>query len=128
MINRNNKFIELLVKYFSVGVINTLIHWLVFVFLIHFLNFQQASCNFFAFSFAVTFSFFANARFTFRKKATRKRYISFVIFMGIISYFIGFIADRFNYDPIFTLIIFSAISFVLGFLYSKFVVFKDIEC
>jgi hypothetical protein len=65
-----------------------------------------------------------NAKFTFNKTATGLRYILFTIFMGILSYTTGLIADKLNLHPIITLISFSSLSLILGYLYSKWVVFK----
>lgn len=119
--------IQLFARYFSVGVINTLLHWVVFAALVYLASTTQATANLIAFIVAVTFSFFANAKFTFKKKATCGRYVAFVGFMGVLSYLTGFIADKVNAAPIITMVAFSAISLVLGFLYSKLFVFKGME-
>lgn len=112
------------IKYFSVGILNTLIHWVVFFLLIEITPSNQSLANLVAFAIAVSFSFVMNAKYTFKKKATGLRYFLFIIFMGSLSYMIGLIADIFNVYPIITLFIFSAISLVLGYLYSKWIVFK----
>lgn len=114
-------------KYFSIGIINTLIHWVVFAIIISITHIPQAYANLMAFLVSVSFSFFINAKFTFKKKATDCRYIAFIGFMGMMSYLIGCLSDKLNIHPIFTLITFSSVSLILGFLYSKFVVFKGIE-
>ncbi|PAV05788.1 translocase [Arsenophonus sp. ENCA] len=114
-------------KYFSIGIINTLIHWIIFANIIYITNTPQSYANLIAFIAAITFSFFSNAKFTFKKKATSGRYLAFLVFMGILSYLTGFVADKINAAPIITLVAFSAISLILGFLYSKFIVFKGIE-
>ncbi|EBU6655699.1 translocase, partial [Salmonella enterica subsp. enterica serovar Typhimurium] len=59
--------IQLFARYFSVGVINTLLHWVVFAALVYLASTTQATANLIAFIVAVTFSFFANAKFTFKK-------------------------------------------------------------
>ncbi|QNP20366.1 GtrA family protein [Providencia rettgeri] len=117
--------IKLFTKYFSVGILNTLIHWSIFGLLTVFLSTSQAIANLIGFIAAVSFSFFANAKFTFKAKATATRYISFTLFMGLLSYLTGYAADQLRLSPIATLIIFSSISLVLGFLYSKIFVFRD---
>ncbi|MDE9543718.1 GtrA family protein [Xenorhabdus bovienii] len=119
--------IKLFTKYVSIGVINTLIHWLLFAVLMSLFSATQAISNLVGFCAAVTFSFYANAKFTFQKKATGGRYIAFVSFMGLLSYLTGHLSDVMNIQPIATLIAFSAISLVLGFVYSKFFVFKGKE-
>ncbi|HCR6655069.1 TPA: GtrA family protein, partial [Shigella flexneri] len=43
----------------------------------------------------------------------------------ILSAIVGWAADKCSLPPIVTLITFSAISLVCGFVYSKFIVFRD---
>ncbi|MBN4863487.1 MULTISPECIES: GtrA family protein [Providencia] len=117
--------IKLFAKYFSIGIINTAIHWSVFGALTIIFSTTQATANLLGFITAVSFSFFANAKFTFKAKATTARYLSFTLFMGLLSYLTGYIADQLRFPPIATLIIFSSISLVLGFLYSKIFVFRN---
>ena len=117
--------LKLFAKYFSVGVVNTLIHWVIFAGLVYLLSMSQAVSNLIAFCAAVTFSFFANARFTFKAKATSSRYLIFVCFMGALSLITGWAADKLALPPLFTLVTFSAISLVCGFLYSNFIVFRS---
>lgn len=85
----------------------------------------QALANFAGFVVAVSFSFFANARYTFKSSTTTMRYMLYVGFMGTLSAAIGWCADKSGLAPIITLIVFSAISLVCGFIYSKFIVFRD---
>lgn len=86
---------------------------------------NQALANFAGFVVAVSFSFFANAKFTFKASTTTMRYLLYVGFMGTLSVVVGWAADRCALPPMVTLITFSAISLVCGFVYSKFIVFRD---
>lgn len=106
---------------------NTLIHWCVFFVLHHGLGWEQAWSNLAAFMLAVTFSFFANAMYTFEAKATSLRYWLFVVFMGLVSLAIGAGADALNLPSLLTLVVFSALSLVIGFCYSRWVVFRRVE-
>ncbi|PSS49951.1 translocase [Enterobacter sp. FS01] len=117
--------LKLFAKYTSIGVINTIIHWVVFAVCIYIFHTNQALANFAGFVVAVSFSFFANARFTFEAKTTPLRYMLYVGFMGTLSAAVGWTADKCGMAPIITLIAFSAISLVCGFIYSKFIVFRD---
>ncbi|AKZ85411.1 TPA: GtrA family protein [Enterobacter hormaechei subsp. steigerwaltii] len=117
--------LKLFSRYISVGVINTAMHWVCFGALLHFFEATQAVANVSAFFIAVTFSFFANARWTFKSQATSGRYIAFVAFMGIMAGMTGYIADAIGASPILTLLAFSGFSLVAGFIYSKFIVFRD---
>jgi len=112
-------------RYLSVGVINTLLHWATFLLLNIGIGLTQSWSNLLAFAVAVTFSFFANARFTFQAEATPLRYFLFTGAMGLLSYLVGAMADALALVPIITLVVFSALSLVLGFVYSQWVVFKE---
>jgi len=123
VIYRYFDMLKLFAKYLSVGVVNTLLHWLVFA--AFFMRGATQTCsNLAAFCVAVTFSFFANARWTFNAKATTIRYIMFVVFMGIMASVVGWIGDKTNSKPIITLLTFSIISLVCGFIYTKFIIFR----
>lgn len=118
---------KLFYRYAGVGVINTAIHWLTFAFLFSGLHASQALANLGAFCFAVTFSFFANAKWTFSSEATTLRYMLYVFFMGAIASAVGWAADKCTLNPLITLIVFSAISLVCGFIYSKCIVFREVK-
>lgn len=116
--------LKLFSRYVSVGVFNTALHWACFGALLHFFGANQTLSNFAAFCIAVTFSFFVNAKWTFKAQATSRRYIAFVVFMGAIAGFTGYVADAIGTPPFITLIVFSSFSLIAGFLYSKFIVFR----
>ncbi|HGC3514883.1 TPA: bactoprenol glucosyl transferase, partial [Escherichia coli] len=99
--------------------------WVVFGVCIYAAHTNQALANFAGFVVAVSFSFFANAKFTFKASTTTMRYMLYVGFMGALSATVGWTADRCSLPPIVTLVTFSAISLVCGFVYSKFIVFRD---
>jgi len=101
-----------------------MIHWIVFTAL-YMSGQSQSISNFSAFCVAVTFSFFANAKWTFNAEATTIRYLLYLFFMGGMASAVGIYADRTKTNPLVTLVAFSVISLACGFLYSKFVVFKD---
>ena len=118
------KMIRLFTRYASIGVINTLIHWIIFGVLYHF-GFQQSVSNFIAFCVAVTFSFFANAKWTFNAQATTAKYLLYTVFMGAMALAVGWGADNAHLNPIITLILFSAVSLFCGFAYPKLFVFRE---
>lgn len=115
--------VKIFARYMSVGVINTFIHWVIFA-MLYATGQSQSFSNFVAFCCAVTFSFFANAKWTFSAEATTVRYLLYIIFMGAMAAIVGLCADRTRISPLITLVIFSAISLICGFFYSKYVVFK----
>jgi putative flippase GtrA len=119
--------LKLFSRYVSVGVPNTALHWVCFGVLFSLIELNQAISNLVAFCVAVTFSFFVNARWTFKSKATAGRYMAFVVFMGAMAALTGFIADGLHAPALLTLIVFSGFSLVAGFIYSRFIVFKEVK-
>ena len=119
--------LNLITRYASVGLLNTFIHWVVFTLLVFSLKSSQALANLIAFLVAVTFSFFANSKWTFRSSATPFRYFIFVAFMGFIALLTGYIADIMHLPTLIILIFFSFVSLLIGFVFSKFIVFRDIK-
>ena len=111
------------VRYTLVGVVNTGIHWLVFAFLL-WLSGSQAWSNAAGFLTAVTFSFFVNARLTFEKSPTLRRYLLYTAFMALMSYLFGMVSDSYALHPLITLVSFSAFSLVAGFLFADKIVFR----
>ena len=116
---------EIFKKYLTVGVINTAIHWIVFLATFYLIKAPQSTSNFTAFLIAVSFSYMMNAKYTFKKKKEFKKYLMYISFMGLLSYLTGYIADKLNMPSLLTLIIFSLISLVVGFIYSKKIIFKE---
>lgn len=112
-------------RYIGVGVVNTLIHWGVFAVVFYIFDAHMALSNLLGFGCAVTFSFFANARFTFRADATAIRYCLYVAFMGALSIAFGFLSEFWALPPIVMLVVFSAVSLVCGFIYANFIVFTQ---
>ncbi len=53
--------------------------------------------------------------------------MAFVVFMGAMAALTGFIADGLHAPALLTLIVFSGFSLVAGFIYSRFIVFKEVK-
>ncbi len=109
--------------YFIIGLFNTAIHWSVFSIMYAQLEIQSYS-NFSGFLFAATFSFLVNSRYNFKSKIKKRKYITFIVGMGLISYSLGYISDIINIIPILTLISSSFLSLILGFIFSKYIIFR----
>ncbi|MBW9244080.1 GtrA family protein [Pseudomonas paracarnis] len=116
--------IKLFSRYLSVGVLNTAVHWAVFFSVYYMFGLSQSISNLCAFCVAVTFSFVMNAKFTFKQKATSRKYAAYVAFMGVLSVLVGSVSDALHAAPIITILFFSAVSLGVGFLYSRYVVFR----
>ncbi|MDU6409900.1 MAG: GtrA family protein [Yersiniaceae bacterium] len=112
-------------RYLTVGVVNTLIHWAVFLMLVYSMGANQTFSNLMAFCVATTFGFFANAKWTFNQAHSLYRYFIYVTFLGLMAVLFGRAADVLSMPPLITTLTFSLFSLVIGFLYSNFIVFKE---
>lgn len=110
--------------YALVGLANTLIHWQVFFVLRVAFGFNQAMSNFVAFCVAASFSFYVNALYTFEAKTSVFGYVLFLCVMGALSFLVGYLGDRWHIHGLLTVAVFSLLSLVIGFLLSRFVVFR----
>ncbi len=111
------------IRYFLVGIINTAAHWGVFYVVYHFYALQSVA-NIVGFAVAVSTSYVLNSLFTFKQSFAGKKFFFFTTFMGVTALTTGFVADTFSIHPLATLIFSSGFSLVVGFLFSKFVVFR----
>ncbi|MGE8150769.1 GtrA family protein [Pseudomonas vancouverensis] len=112
-------------SYTVIGVANTLIHWQVFFLLSVAAGLRQAFSNLLAFCVAASFSFYMNALFTFTGKASVGGYLLFLLGMGTLSLVVGHVGDVWRLHGLLTVALFSALSLVIGFLYSRYVVFRE---
>jgi putative flippase GtrA len=111
-------------SYSLVGLANTLIHWQIFFVLRVAFGLDQSTSNFIAFCVAASFSFYANALYTFEAKLSVPGYVLFLCVMGALSFIVGHLGDRWHLHGLLTVATFSLLSLVLGFLFSRFVVFR----
>ncbi|WP_367882957.1 GtrA family protein [Parasutterella excrementihominis] len=107
--------------YCFIGIINTGIHFFVFIFAANY--FSQTISNCLAFSFAVVFSFFCNSIFTFKKEPSKKRFIKMYLSMLLVSAGFGYIGDFFNLYPLITILIYFVLNPIIGFVVTKYFVF-----
>ena len=116
---------EGLSSYTVIGVANTLIHWQIFFLLSVAAGWRQAVSNLAAFCVAASFSFYMNALYTFDGKLSVGGYLLFMAAMGALSYGVGYLGDLWRLHGLLTVALFSALSLALGFLFSKYVVFRE---
>ncbi len=109
--------------YTLIGVFNTGIHWLVFA-LLYWFEFSQAGSNLAGFLAASLFSFIVNSKITFKTELHLGSYLVFMLGMAAISLAVGYMGDVLALHPLITLVLFSFISLVVGFVWSKFIVFR----
>ncbi|WP_159564752.1 GtrA family protein [Budvicia diplopodorum] len=112
-------------RYVCTGGLNTVIHWFFFFLLTICFSFGQGIANIFAFLVAVTFSYLVNAKWTFRATTSWRKYVIYTLFMAFIAGLVGWGGQMLNLHPVLTLCLFSCISLVCGFIYSRFIVFRD---
>lgn len=111
-------------RYVSVGVVNTALHWLIFLVLHKSAGWPQSWSNLGAFCAAASFSYCANALYTFKATMSGVRYALFVSFMGALSLGVGHLADVVGLPALVTLIGFSAISLLVGFVFSSLFIYR----
>ena len=112
-------------SYTVIGGASTLIHWQLFYVFRSTLDLSQVASNFLAFCVAASFSFYVNATCTFAMSASLARYLMFIACMGALSLGVGWLADRWEVPGIVTVLVFSVVSLVCGFLLSRWVVFRE---
>ncbi|QIC66181.1 GtrA family protein [Acinetobacter schindleri] len=83
-----------------------------------FLN--QALSNFIGFIVSIVIGYFLNSIWTFNKKINLKKFFLFFFKMGCISILIGWLGDIWNFPNLFTLILSTFSSLIIGFFFSKF--------
>lgn len=111
-------------RYGLIGVLNTAVHWSVFALLLLFGS-TQTFANGIGFFVAATVSYRFNAKFTFQQSMHHKSYIWFMLGMGGMSVAVGYLGDWLQWPGLVTLVVFSAISLVLGFIFSNYWVFNN---
>ncbi|WPN99398.1 GtrA family protein [Pseudomonas sp. MUP55] len=112
-------------RYTVIGAANTVIHWQLFFVLRAAFELSQALSNLLAFCAAASFSFYMNALFTFAMPASFGRYLLFMGCMGGLSLGVGALGDYLRMPGIITVVVFSLVSLVCGFLLSRWVVFAE---
>lgn len=114
------------IKYIFVGVLNTVVHWVVFYGL-YILNVKQYLGNFIGFCCAVIFSYIINAKYNFQSKQSLRGFSLFFCLMGGLNLGVGGLADNLNLLPFYTLVISSGLSLFFGYILSRYFVFKVIK-
>ncbi|WP_411512072.1 GtrA family protein [Escherichia coli] len=117
--------LKLFAKCSIVGPPNSLIHWVVFGVCIYGLSTSQALANFAGFVVAVSFSFYANARFTFKASTSTLRYMLFVAFAECPGVTVGWAADRCGLPPIIAVMTASTPGAFCATSVSRFIVFRE---
>ncbi|WP_296261860.1 MULTISPECIES: GtrA family protein [unclassified Pseudomonas] len=111
-------------RYCLVGLINTGFHAAVFLSFHSLWGVSQTISNLAGFLAAVSLSFCLNARFTFQSYRSWRRYWIYCAFMGLVSLCVGAAGDALAWAPIATLLVFTAVSLVLGYTFASRVVFR----
>lgn len=117
------RFSEFL-RYGVVGIANTAVHAVVFFSLVTFFTLSQAWGNSIAFVVAITVSFFLNAHFTFRQRPTVSKFVRMTAVMALLSYASGRVGDVLSLNPVVTFLLWCAVSYVAGFLLTRYFVFR----
>lgn len=116
--------IKLFIKYVSIGVLNTALHWAIFALCVYGFQTSQALANVAGFAVAVSFSFSLTPGLPLSQRINRTLF-AVRRFYGRAERRRGMDRRQVCYASHFTLIVFSAISLICGFLYSRFIVFRN---
>ena len=111
------------VVYGVIGVINTAVHFAVFWCAVT-SGASQAVGNALGFTVAVSVSFLLNARFTFRRTPTWRRFLRMYSSMLLVSWGFGWLGDAFELPPWVTFVVYCGINPVIGFVVTKYFVFR----
>lgn len=111
-------------RYLLVGICNTVIHWTVFLVLCLGWLAPQSLSNVAGFLVAASFSFYANALYTFSARLSWSGYLLFMSFMGALSFIVGHISDGQNAPLLATLIVSSALGLSLGYCCFRYLIFR----
>lgn len=115
------------ISYSVIGLLNTCIHALIFLSAHPFIGQPQSIRNLVAFGVATSFSFCMNSKFTFKAPRSSFRYCLFMSFMAALSFGTGQLADHFSWPAWLTLVLFTLLSLVCGFLFSNYIVFRNLH-
>lgn len=106
-----------------IGVINTIIHLSVFSFVLNYVS-TQALSNAIGFLFGLVFSFFMNAKFTFRQKTNLTKFLKMGAVSGALSVFFGALGDMNQWNPFITFLLYVCFNPLISFISVKFLVFS----
>lgn len=112
------------VVYCIIGIFNTIIHGVTFYISFSILDIQSIS-NLMGFIVAVSFSYLANATFNFKKEASVSSFLKMTFSLGLLAFLLGIMSDYCTISPIFTFLGTVVLSTVIGFILTKFYVFKE---
>ena len=113
--------------YCLIGLLNTAIHFFSFLFVLKIIEYQTIS-NFIGFCFGLCFSFFMNARFTFKEKTDVRKFFKMLITSGGLALLFGFMGDSFQFSPFLTFCIYIILNPIFGFIITKYYVFSSNNC
>ncbi|MFK7699591.1 GtrA family protein [Pseudomonas caspiana] len=111
-------------RYVLVGISNTVIHWTVFFALCLGWHAPQSLGNVAGFVAAASFSFYANALYTFSARLSWSGYLLFMSLMGALSFIVGHISDRQQTPLLVTVVVSSGLSLGLGYCCSRYLIFR----
>ncbi len=126
MIFNKGMFIRLreLLFFASVGVVNSIVHILIFYVLIYRCHLSQSIANLVAFMVSVSCGYLLNSKVTFKKNLLWKRYFFYLFFLGSNAYLFGYIGEMVHLQSWTMVGLFALFSFVISYFWAKFWVFK----
>ena len=111
------------VSYCAIGVLNTAVHYGVFLGLLALVPLQTIA-NTAGFVCGLVVSFFLNSRFTFKKPVSFVRFLKLGLASGVVALVFGLLGDLLALHPTLTFLSYVFVNPVIGFLLAKHFVFK----
>lgn len=124
-----NKSIERFMKFGIVGVLNTLINWIIFV-VLNFLGVYYILANVIAYCIATANSYIFNSKWVFKyngknKKETTIKFVVLNLFgLGLNTIILYFLVDILAFNKLFSLIIATGVVMVVNYTVNKLWVFN----
>lgn len=112
------------IRYNLIGILNTLIHWLMYLTLTLYLYLESIYANFISFFISSTFSYILNSKINYKVAVKKSSYLKFIIIIGFLSIIISGIFSYLNISNIFMLIFYTFTNVFLGYFFTKKMVFK----
>lgn len=117
-------------KYIGIGIINTVISFLIILLFFKFFGFKYGIAYFMGYAIALINSFFMNKRYTFQSNGHWKKEFKFFILVFIIAYsishvFLYLMVEWLNIEVVISIIVSMMIYTFVGYFLNKKIVFSE---
>lgn len=111
-------------KYNLIGILNTLMHWSIYLILTLHFNYHSEYSNFISFLISASLSYILNSKMNYKTKINKRSYFKFMLIIGFISIFIAKLFLYLGINNLIMLISYTILNVFLGYFFTKKMVFK----